>query len=644
LTTQGTTDYNNFNTAMTRLDLRLTKSYWIGDPAIAACLGLAAVEYITDLESAVALVAAAGNPPVTLHAPKGTYTLTSSVTLQSCIELKPERGASFVLGNFDLNINGTLDAGNYQIFVCAGTGKPVFGPGAVEKAYAEWFGNIVSQTTDCTAMLQFAINSLPNGGTLQLLDKVYKHTGISVTKSLSINGLLPPSYWDNDSFNALGGGSRLWQYAATGDNVTIRPPNLGDRRIEVSLTNICLIGAKFNGTGLTGTPTSGRGLFIDGRQQAETSVFISLNNVFSSYHKDQGIDITGAVYGVHLGRIGANGNGKQNLRIIGQTDPIGEFSADHLRMLGGGGDGATDMEKAGIYINSSGNFKFGFVTSTGALGAGLMVGGGNYEIGVLHCETPSGTPGATHVMVQAGDGTSNPSALQIRSMNIAPGTNYPGTVLLCKNGSRRVRIDNFVVNDIIDTSGTALHVNFESGSESCVIKGVSVATGGGDNFKVTDADGDNYVESLHPHFRVGMSAAAANATGDGTIVLVVLDTVQYDNTSSFNTGTYLYTIPTSGVYSFSAQILITGADGINHTNFGIIIEKNSASTIARNELPLLPTSCWPQTQYIGRFVRGDTIGIKVYVEGGAKTVSVGSTSNAFAYLQGTMIAPSLGTY
>ena len=509
------------------------------------------------------------------------------------------------------------------------------------------FGAKGDGVTDDTAAIQAAIDACAFGQTLYAPTGLYKHTGLTVAKSIKIVGDLPAHQFDNDSFNALNGGTRFWQSASTGNNVTVSPPNLGDRRIQVNLENLLLIGAKYNGTDLTGTPTSGSGLVVDGRQQAETAVHLTMRNVFSSYHKDHGFSITGAVYGSHSGFLAANGNGKNNFRIVGQSDPVGEFSVEHLRCFAGGADGATDIEKAGIYVSSGSTFKFGFITSSGALGAAMMLGGGAYEIGTLHSETPGGTPGATHVIFQAGDGTSNPTAAMVRRFDCSPGTNYVGTTLKVKNGARRVRVDQFTVNDVVDTSGTGKHIEFESGAESCVVRGLSVATSGGDVLKVTDTDGDNYVETLHPAFFAFMSAQMANATGDSTQVVVAFDTVTtpgFDISSSFNTSTYLFTAPIAGVYRFEAMVQFSGADGVNHTNFGIILDKNSGTTVASNELRLVPTLYFAQVAATLKLTKGDTLRVKAYAEGGGKTVEVGNISSAAAYFSGALITPGLGNF
>jgi|GEM_PF-3165999 len=154
----GPTEYNLFNQGFNQVDVRLGKQLWTGDPAIAAALGAPQVEYITALESALAAI---GTTPCTLHIPPGTNTLIAAVTIPSNIELRPERGALFIPGKYNLTINGSFQAGRYQVFSCTGTGQVLFGTqwnrGMIAEVYPEWWANNTGQ--DMSAAFMAAINS-----------------------------------------------------------------------------------------------------------------------------------------------------------------------------------------------------------------------------------------------------------------------------------------------------------------------------------------------------------------------------------------------------------------------------------------------------------------------------------------------------
>ena len=58
-----------------------------------------------------------------------------------------------------LTLNGGVDAGLYQIFSWAGTGKVIMGPGSVKEVYPEWWGAKGDDITDCTSAIAAATNA-----------------------------------------------------------------------------------------------------------------------------------------------------------------------------------------------------------------------------------------------------------------------------------------------------------------------------------------------------------------------------------------------------------------------------------------------------------------------------------------------------
>lgn len=98
----------------------------------------------------------------TLRLPVGTWPITDDFTVPVNITLKPERGAilSIATGK-TLTINGAYEAGPHQTFSCLGTGKVVFGIGAVANSYPEWWGACSdgSNAVATYAAIQAAINA-----------------------------------------------------------------------------------------------------------------------------------------------------------------------------------------------------------------------------------------------------------------------------------------------------------------------------------------------------------------------------------------------------------------------------------------------------------------------------------------------------
>lgn len=91
----------------------------------------------TTLAASVTII---GSTPTALVLPPGTH-VGGGVTIPSTINLKISKGATITVANgATFTINGTLDAGPYQIFSCTGTGAVSFGPRSITQAHVEWFG------------------------------------------------------------------------------------------------------------------------------------------------------------------------------------------------------------------------------------------------------------------------------------------------------------------------------------------------------------------------------------------------------------------------------------------------------------------------------------------------------------------------
>ena len=135
---RGDTEKQTFDAGMDRIDARLGKEIWPGDPAIGAALGTP-VEYSSVLTAALTAI---GSTPCTLHIPRGTYTLSGNTTIPANVVLRPERGAVFTDGGgaVNLTINGPYEAGLYQTFNWTGSGTVIFGPGTVRAIYSQWWG------------------------------------------------------------------------------------------------------------------------------------------------------------------------------------------------------------------------------------------------------------------------------------------------------------------------------------------------------------------------------------------------------------------------------------------------------------------------------------------------------------------------
>jgi hypothetical protein len=121
---RGAEEKASFDAGLERLDARLGKQIWIGDP-----------HFGPTFQDALTAI---GSTNATLHVPKGTYTIAADLTVPITLALRVEKGAEFsVAAGKTLTINGPLEAGAYQIF--SGSGAVVIG-GVNLIHYAAWTG------------------------------------------------------------------------------------------------------------------------------------------------------------------------------------------------------------------------------------------------------------------------------------------------------------------------------------------------------------------------------------------------------------------------------------------------------------------------------------------------------------------------
>jgi len=104
--------------------------------------------------------------------------VSQNITVPATMTLKLERGCILTDdgSNATLTINGTFEAGLYQIFDWGtGSGAVAFGDGSVKEVYPDWWAtNTTPGTTDMTDALTSA---LATGENVRLLGTSYGHTG-----------------------------------------------------------------------------------------------------------------------------------------------------------------------------------------------------------------------------------------------------------------------------------------------------------------------------------------------------------------------------------------------------------------------------------------------------------------------------------
>ena len=141
------------------------------------------------------------------------------------------------------------------------------------------------------------------------------------------------------------------------------------------------------------------------------------------------------------------------------------------------------------------------------------------------------------------------------------------------------------------------------------------------------SSGGIITNTSQPAFQVYNASNPTNVTGDGTVYKVAWDTANFDHGSNFNTGTYTFTAPTTGLYQFN---LCVGASSLGAANtIGIIQLVTTAQTYTSGY------SSWSTTggaatngvkiefgSWLVPMTSGDTAYTNLAVYNGTKTASL----------------------
>ncbi len=275
----GQEEQNAYNTGINRLDGRLNKEIWVGDPL-----------YGATIQTAVTAIA---SNSVILRVPAGTHSIGADLTIPANITLKPERGANLAVATTKtLTISGGLEAGHYQIFSYVGTGTVVYnGSNPVKSA---WWG------TGATSV-QNAINAVNNGSRTIYMPGgrlEFSTTSVNVTKQVTLLGQGGHSEetaygaTDGTTIRYAGSGHALYlttnaggSYASLLQDFSIDCNNAGAGGIKVGNSTGSPKG--FNGTirNVTVVKATGDGIWVN------YAVDAKFDNVRSSYNAGVGFRI-----------------------------------------------------------------------------------------------------------------------------------------------------------------------------------------------------------------------------------------------------------------------------------------------------------------------------------------------------------------
>ncbi len=138
-----------------------------------------------------------------------------------------------------------------------------------------------------------------------------------------------------------------------------------------------------------------------------------------------------------------------------------------------------------------------------------------------------------------------------------------------------------------------------------------------------------------PIFQAYLSGNQSNVTGDGTVYTIPFDSTSVNTGSAFNTGTGVFTAPSTGTYLITGTVYLvelasfagmsSASVDIVATSGSFVVYTVNPSTMNGNATLALPFSS------IIQMTSGDTAHITIDVGSGTKTVLVGGTLTLSAF-------------
>ena len=133
------------------------------------------------------------------------------------------------------------------------------------------------------------------------------------------------------------------------------------------------------------------------------------------------------------------------------------------------------------------------------------------------------------------------------------------------------------------------------------------------------------------------SSTSTNVTGDGTSFPLVFGTANFNQSGSYNTGTGVFTAPTTGYYRFHLVVLVQQFLVTHTPTLTFTIAGTSAFTFNSYGTALFAGDRSLEIHVLAKMTAGDTATPSLFIVGGTKTVDVYGDASGNSYFSGELV-------
>lgn len=399
-----------------------------------------------------------------------------------------------------------------------------------------------SNMDDWAERLQAMLDEVPSGARIYIPGRVNIERGLRGVKSITLYGDPGRETFDN-SWDYSTGGSQIIYRGNEGDALSFPAVPGGNSIHNVVLRDFIVRGNRHNDDhSLNSRAIAGRGIVVAGSSsssfEAHTgNIRIDLENVHVCQAVDQGLDISGTIYGGSVRNMLVHRCGGNGFRAISSGAGIGEIWLARLRIYQCGLNGHDDWSRAN-FVWAAGQLQVTEFSSSESRGPGLIIGGGPFEINGLQTESngdprlPEERQAQIIVGSTPGLGTGAPEAGvvygSVTNWMSAPREGYGGAHARVMGNVKRLRLAGFLSGSL---GRGGCHVRREKGSEALDV----TELGGASRF--VDLTDDYNVRLREQVFARCVTPGALTGKGE-TVVFPAERAIDWTNSYDDSTRTY----------------------------------------------------------------------------------------------------------